>query len=196
MSLVAVYFWGPLVWGWIGGGSTPTVVTPHEPVATVNVPLVPVKLEKQHATNNVSWHQLKELIDNDPTMLSTDLGNAPIDPFRQIYRAEPEEVETGETVQVEEVETPAIELVKDIDPAEAGLELESVFVGRATKVAKIGGIRYRQQDKIVAASGVEFELKEVRRDSVVLTRNGREFTLTLKRKHLGDTDRNLYERSS
>jgi len=155
MLLVALYFWAPLVWGWVGKPAKTTASKAPDPNASL-VPQFsaamaaagPAKTVQPEAPQH-PWHVVAEWIDGDPHMQPASLAATARDPFR---RAEPQ-VEKKAALNSDPVKTPVT--------AEAvGLVLSGTIIGPIRRVAVISGKTYREGATIeVNNKGQKVKLK-------------------------------------
>ena len=167
----------------------------NKPVSPV--PTVAQSARSQADRSRVRWDKLLHWMDEDPWMQSANLAVDDKDPFHW-FSDDPREM----LVVEEDVETEITEVQVALTPKELGLVLNSTFVGRVARQAKINGKRYREGDKIVCnlrsdprfieqiASGevkdtVEFVLTEVRAKHVLLTRERQSHQLSIERAKFG-----------
>jgi hypothetical protein len=113
------------------------------------------------------WQKLLAWIEQDSRMApASDLGSGR-DPFTPIEqsRTKPTAVATDKP---------------ELTPADAGLALNSTFVGHGQKAALIGREIYREGEAIAAIHGDgSFRLVEIRPREVVLERSGKLYRLGL-----------------
>jgi hypothetical protein len=176
-TAVAVYFWIPLVWGWIGKSDTNVAPSTVNPVSTVAIPVVAQTVEpvaKAVVTNRPSWPQLIEAMHNDPrTMTAPPLTN----------NRNPFESTTVTLVKPQIVEQPKPKAAV-ITPSAAGLALTSTIIGPHRRIAQINGKTYSVGQTIEVASSketpdVSFKLIEVQPRRAVLEANGERFELLI-----------------
>jgi hypothetical protein len=179
-AVVALYFWTPLVWGWIGKSdpnmTTATVTTAVAPLAATAMPSASsfTDVTKSASAPRPSWSQLVELKHNDPrTMTAPPLTHAR-DPF------ESPKQEIADTNAAEDVKPK----LRAITPVAAGLVLTSTIIGPQRRVAQISGRTYTVGQSIEASKGKEtlgvaFKLVEIRPRQAVLEANGQRFELSI-----------------
>ena len=193
LVLVGIYFWVPLLVGWVGAGDGAATVATAAPVPSENkvaeagVPMatrLPAGAPDGVDHAGRPWAELLERMDRDRRMESAELTNQVRDPFRSSGIRGVD----GRMAPNDEAED---ELV-DVSPGEAGLILTSTLVGGNDPVAVINGNVYRARARIRAGDyvqagwrdeptgNVEFLLAEVGPDYVVLTRNKNEYRLKLQ----------------
>jgi len=180
LVVVALWFWGPLVWGWIGPSESasppPTApITRNEagsgttaPSATPSGPQAP------------TWQQLVEWRKHDPLTTAADTLKTRRDPFHAVKAA----VAEAEVKSAEKVVQPVV-----LRPEDLGLKVSSTIVGATRRVALINGRTYREGQMIRCDKGgqpIDFRLVEVETRHVVLEREGERFALTIPEKKRSD----------
>ncbi len=213
MCVVALCFWGPLIFNWTGLGSpshgvnaseSPLPLAGGPAVGAVLSPETPMVAKAKSAT---SWLSLITAIEADPMMAS---GSAiSTDPFRSPTVATPVVAQdVHDTVPAEETKTTLAMLSND--PKQLGIRLESVFVGRRNRVARISGHSFRENSRIYLSgtgavldisktssgspSELSLEIAAVNTDHVVLSDGTSTFTLPLHRPTFGFADQTTFER--
>ena len=178
-TLVAVYFWMPLVLGWIGkrdqAMATATAKTDAMPItAAMGAAPTGETAAKETVPNRPSWPQVVQWMHNDPRTMTAPLLTKMRDPF------EPSTIEAADTKAQEQskLKSPAI------TPTAAGLVLTSTIIGPQRRVAQIDGKTYTVGQTIEvaqekAALGVEFKLIEVHSRRAVLEADGQRFELMI-----------------
>jgi hypothetical protein len=202
-TLVACYFWIPLVKGWIAPSNPDTTTTTTEtmtaptaaaPAPVAATPAVPAAAPTpgpeggsvENKPVGPSWLQIAEWMKNDPrTMTAPPLAIAR-DPFESPWA----KVAEAKPVEAVKPKTPVI------TPTAAGLVLTSTIIGPQRRVAQINGRTYAAGQIIVAGKEKEagkdknkerdkeslkiaFRLVEVQPRRVVLEANGQQFELTI-----------------
>ncbi len=185
MFLVALYFWAPMVWGWIAPGAKPKTVAaagvileddPVDPVAQAN-----------KAKHVFHWEKIRKHIAADPRMTPAAFQASWHNPFRAA------EGQTEDQARTPEYQAPA-GTPQEIDPMSAGLTLSSVAVSAKLRSATISGDSYREGEviKLLAPDGsvssVEFKLVRVDYHEVELERQGKIFKLKLSRARVAHGD--------
>lgn len=184
LLLGGLYFWGPLIWKWVGKKGTPAaaVAAPaqehaSEPNAAVQTVAEEVKLQD----SPFEWQEIQRQRDADPFMRSADYQPQ----WDQKFQVS---AVTPVAQRLEEVESNTQE---QLDPRDLGLVLQGVFIGTRTKKAIINGTVYCEKDLIPVDlptddSGnedtqreVEFRLLRVFRRMVELERAGKTWQLQL-----------------
>jgi hypothetical protein len=176
-ALVAVYFWMPLVWGWIGK-SDPKMATPDVSAgATSTVAAAPPAGEsaaKPSVPERPNWQQIIRWMHDDPRTMTAPPLMTTRDPF------EPPKIEVAETKPVE----PPKPKPSAIAPTAAGLVLTSTIIGPQRRVAQINGKTYAVGQTVEAlkqkeAVGAAFRLVEVQSRRAVLEADGQRFELSI-----------------
>ena len=169
LLLVAMYFWLPLVFGWMKGGSS--LLEAAVPSAAVIPPpaLAPAAAAAQPAA---AWQQVVKAMESDPQMASaaTLLGGR--DPFENVHR------KVAEATATADVKVQAL-----VTPDTAGLVLSSTVVGPRSRVAFVNGKTYRVGDLIhVTADGddLTFAVVEIDTKQIVVEREKRRYVMKIK----------------
>lgn len=188
MLLVAIYFWAPMVWGWIAPGTSDG----KQAVAASEVILEDDPVDPVAITNKkgrvFSWEKVRRKVAADPRMTPALFEATWSDPFRPAESLEPA---GPASTAVAPGQANA-----QVDPTELGLKLTSVAISSRQRVAFINGEKYREGELVPVAgkdgqpaSGVEFRLVQVGFREVGLEYRGKTYTLELNRPRLapGDT---------
>lgn len=177
VTLVAIYFWAPLIWKWLPGQSKPpTVATagiaqqPSEAsaVQTVGQP----QSAASSLTVQVNWQQLLQWRSQDPETIAVALPTGQRDPFR-----------LDEPLQQQTAQSEQPKVAPQVTPQELGLTLTGTLIGPGRKVARINGRSFQEGQTIRAVKGTQifdFTLVEVHARRVVLQRDSERFELTIK----------------
>lgn len=199
ICLVALYFWAPLIRGWIPGGKTKTVAkaAPATQVAATEAETPPAESSKALAKADAAfrWDKILALQSRDPLMASASLVGGQRNPFgisseaRAALAAQDDEPDVATSL---ESAKPPVEAT----PSELGLVLKGTLVGPRGKAATLGTRTYLE-GSIVSVGGpapagmnasetgqVEFTLARVQKNQVVLTRGDKSFTLVFPRANL------------
>ncbi len=204
LTLVAAWFWAPMVWSWVVPGQSPKEAPMAQaaavggvsagPVATPVAP-APVQAAATEAANRPQpasrpdWRQLVEWMGADRLTRPADLPQGLRDPFVPPIQPEP-------LVAVEpEVEPEPAEAQAPVDPASLGLVLSSTIVGPQRRAARINNKTYRPGQTVVASKDdqqYEFILAEVHPRHVVLTRESVRYELSLPQPDLSDAIRPMH----
>ena len=181
LLLVALYYWTPLVWGWVApdrpadasmaevpslGAAAAGPAAPTQPVPTPSAASKP----ETHP-----WEQLVQWIEQDPATCPVADLSAGRDPFRAV-KPETPETETDDTQQQPEPVPPVL------TPQSLGLQLSSTVIGPRRRVALIDGKTYQEGQAIYWAGDgqeIEFRLAEVHPRRVVLQWMGERFELAI-----------------
>jgi hypothetical protein len=177
---VALYFWGPLVWGWVAkdeAAAPPPDARPaalgaslgQATVATTETPPTPHEDNDNASTH--PWTQLDEWMRHDPMTTPVEDVTGWKDPFA-VASSGPEAVERDEGRGD----------LLPASPEALGIELSGTLVGPHGRVALIGGKAYREGQAVkIDRDGqlIEFELAEVHSRRIVLGREGHQFDLAI-----------------
>ncbi len=179
LVLVALYYWGPLVWGWVAADEA-AGPPPDAPAAGVASPgaanlatTEPTPQDGQTVT--YPWTQLDEWIRQDPMTAPAEDVARWRDPFAF--------ASTGP--KAAEVE-PAQGEPSRLSPEGLGIELAGTLVGPRRRVALIGGKAYREGQTVKIdrnGQSLEFQLAEVHSQRIVLEREGRRFDLLIPKRN-------------
>jgi hypothetical protein len=180
-SVVALWFWAPLVAKWFGkpeletktAPATATAATPSLAVSAAGSPPA-VTIEKAASTAGSKlptrpWRQLATWMEQDRRMApATELGIGR-DPF------------TSTKIELTRTKQPrAAAEETELSPTDAGLVLISTIVGLGQRMALVGKEVFNEGDLIPAArGGGSFRLIEVRPREIVLERKGKQYRLSL-----------------
>ncbi len=184
-AVVALWFWVPLVWGWISPEDTETEIAAATPVAEASSALPvatapgPAVTPQQVQRPRHTWQQLVRWMDNDPRTLAANFAAGVRDPFAtppsQLAVVEPEDLPEDEPEEVR----------PDVTPENLGMVLSSTIVGPRRRVARIDGVLYRPKDTVKLdrdGQQIEFKLAEIHPRRVVLDRDGNRFELKALKK--------------
>jgi hypothetical protein len=192
MIVVALYFWAPLIWGWIparGEGSGKVdmskLVLTDEPAARPagNAP----------RTAAFRWEKVRQLVREDARMKPAAFDAAWYDPFgKPAPEPAPAEAEpmpaTAQTPVTEPERTPEPELTA------ASLVLGGILIGPRSKVATINGEPCHEGDSLTVTDAndksVQHQVRIARitRQQVELESNGHTLTLELASPRLSQGD--------
>ena len=177
LALVALWFWGPLVWGWIAPDKSGTAVTANpvaNPVSPVTIPSAQTteNTEKETESPQHSWQELAQWIDGNRRASAT---NAPVgtrDPF----------VPPRAEVAAVEEEDKHDKAKSDLTTKDLGLTLSGTIIGPHRRVAQINGRSYTEGKTVrvtIDRQPIEFVLVEVHRTYVVLRRRTTHYMLKI-----------------
>lgn len=188
MVLVALYFWAPMVWGWIAPGKGKASSTASAGDVILEDDPVDPGAQARKQRQVFHWEKVRRKVLADPRMSPARYELAWNDPFRSlaVAAANPQSV-AGSLAET------ATNLGSD--PAQLGLTLTSVAIGKTRRSATISGESYREGEMVPvggqegsAAPGLEFRLVRVGFHDVDLERGGRTYTLELSRPRLASGD--------
>ena len=186
-TVVALYFWAPLVASWFGGDEPSGTAEAAVAAAPASVPTPAATTGQPNTTMNDvghSWKDLHQWMDEDPLMESAGLPKGVQAPFKLLT---PATTDQDQQTDEDEVALAAAELTPDT----LGLVLTSTLVGRQRSIIQISGKTYavahpQGGTKIPIAfptdqGVVRFDVLSVRPQLVVLQRNNKTYTLTMKK---------------
>ncbi len=176
VTLVAIYFWAPLLWKWLPGERKPPGVAAAsiapQPSSGATIGRaeqgrsVPIATKAQ-----VNWQQIVQLRAQDPNSKAVALPKDQRDPF---VKVQPEQQPVAQAEQNKAQQQPT--------PQELGLTLTGTLIGPGFKVARINGRSFHQGQTIRAVKGgqtFDFVLAEVEARRVVLQRDSERFELSI-----------------
>jgi hypothetical protein len=195
LLLVGVYFWGPLIWKWVGKkGPTAAAASEAAPIA-----VAPPNYEQQGkgSTSTVppsaTWQELRRWRENDRLVQPAEFRSEWKDIFQVSVPAK--------VIPAEGPEAPKVEVkTVVISPQKAGLVLEGVAISSHSKRAIISGKVYSETDFVSASaakdgdktagkgSTLSFKVVRITRRTVELERNGESFRLQLAAPDLAKQD--------
>jgi len=195
LFVVAVIYWMPLLWGWIRPESTETSAkTASAPASGKGVPAVtkvpamkPVAMEtpasQTSGSSKHTWREVAGWIESDPRMTTASHPPGRTHPFDPVEPPASEPAETEGGPKAGGKEEAIADLAQDIaDPASLGLVLSSTIVGNESPAALINGKSYRLGEAVRLDHNkqtIEFQLVNIRADSVVLQRGERQYEVCL-----------------
>lgn len=187
MVLVALYFWLPMIWGWIKpAGGNPAAVASASGVILEDEVVDPAKAVKKEG-RAFAWEKVRRKVAADPRMTPAVFEASWVDPFRL-----PPAAAAGNSGT-----TPPAASGQNlpIDPAVLGLKLTSVAISAQRRAAIISGEKYKEGDLVPtsggrsdAPPGIEFRLTKVGFHEVHLEYQGRTYILELSRPRLAPGD--------
>ena len=186
LLVVALWFWAPLVWGWVapeaaakaagsGKANGDDAGSPGPDFAEV---LAAAKGEKtpsqeEEANPGEPWHVLLQTREQDPLTKVASLEPYGRDPF---VEKKPEAVE--EPAEPKAPEPVAVA----VTPESVGIALSGTIVGPRRRTAFINGHSYREGAKVERVKEGQrfvFRVAEIRPQSVVLARDGKSFEVNI-----------------
>lgn len=169
-TLVAAYFWMPLVWGWIGKGNQGAAVAGVVPHAASTIGVDHVAVSK--TTNHPSWQQIVRAMHNDPRTMSAPTRTQTRNPF------EPTGEAIAEAAAMEKARRPST-----ATPQSLGLVLTSTILGPQRRVARISGKTYSIGQTIEVSAKdsatATFTLVDVQPRRVVLQNDSQRHELSI-----------------
>jgi hypothetical protein len=186
MVLVALYFWVPMIWGWIKPAKSgeATLATSGDLILE-DEPVDPAKAAKKEG-RTFAWEKVRRKVAADPRMTPAVFEASWADPFRLPEMAASQTGATPET---------AAASAAPVDPATLGLKLTSVAISSQRRAAVISGRKYNEGDLVSSRSdrpdappGIEFRLTKVGFHEVHLEYKGQTYILELSRPRLAPGD--------
>lgn len=177
MTVVALWFWAPLVAGWFANKDSGTTIKAAETDAATMAGFInqlkPSTPVAPASSPESPWHVLAEWMDRDSLKQAAQPDPRARDPFQIIVREVPKLRQPAKQEQ----------LRKTVTPEALGLTLTGTVVGPGRRVAMINGKSYRQGDDVKLGAKNEsttFKLSQVESDRVVLEQTGRRFEIKLR----------------
>ena len=182
MVVVALYFWGPLVWKFLpAAGAKRDSKANMASLIITDDPAEPGQQNQARRGPKFRWEKVRQLISQDSRMASATYDVGWIDPF-----AKP--ATSGATLPAEastegQAATAAAAAAAGTDPKSLGLVLGGIMIGPRGRVATINGDSHRTGDVITfsdkqnSSISHQFRVFRINRTSVQLERNGQVFTL-------------------
>ena len=171
LALVALWFWAPLVWGWVAPKKKATASSATKTVA-VATPESQASTHREYSDTEESaqqalpaWHEIAKWRKNDPRSLAATWTATQRDPFTPVENKSAENLDN---------------LDNDLTPERLGMVLSSTIVGPQHRVAVINGETYSPGATVtVTSSGktIQFVLAEIHPRRIVLMRGGQRFEL-------------------
>lgn len=179
LLVVALWFWAPLVWGWIGSREGTSRPSPTQPPQATSEARGPAPAATAKIAPAATWQQLVEWRKQDPQTAAADTLKTRRDPFHAI---------PAPVVQEEVKAAPKVAPVV-LTPEQLGLKLSSTVVGSDRRVALINGRIFREGQVIKCGKETQeilFRLAEIHSRHVVLERDGHRFELAIPDKKLSN----------
>lgn len=208
LCLVAIYFWGPLVWSWMPGKSSAKTKpkTANKAKATSKPPRRPIAVSEANKPTTITkqtfqWNDFVSWLESDERMTSVRLAADSRDPFQAAAVTQ----QTATDNQATGANGPDRNGQRHYKPEEVGLVLQGVIIGPRYSAATINGHNFRTganvgaeaaKEKSSAAGRIEFVLQKIHPRYVVLQRAGKTYSLKLKSTKLAGSDRLKYQKPS
>jgi hypothetical protein len=193
MVAVALYFWGPLAWKFVkASGAKQNNKANMASLILTDDPVEPSQQTKGGTRTKFRWEKVRQLIQQDPHMLSATFDVGWIDPFRNSATAAGEVEPASETPTDDPAAAAAAAAA--IDPQSLGIALSGVMITPRNRFAMINGETCREGELISVADKrdktVVYELRvlKVSRQSVQLEIGSKIFTLELSQPRLAHGD--------
>jgi len=193
MVVVALYFWGPLAWKFVkASGTKQSNKANMASLILTDDPAEPSQQTKGGVRTKFRWEKVRQLIQQDPHMVSAAFDVAWIDPFGRPATSASEGEPSVETPTEDPAATAAAAAA--IDPQSLGIVLGGVMIGPRNRFATINGESCREGERISVADKrdktvtYEFRVVKIGRQSAQLETGGRTFTLELSQPRLAHGD--------
>ena len=193
MIVVALYFWGPLVWKLFSAGGPKRSNANMASLILTDDPAEGGQKNLGRNSPKFRWEKVRQLVQRDARMTSAAFDVAWIDPFAKQAGAA-ETVTVAEASPEKAVASAAAAAAAALDPNNLGVVLNSVMIGRRSRVATINGDSYREgdllsiTDKHDKSVSYEFRVLRIGRSTVQLEGKGRTFELELAPPRLAEGD--------
>jgi hypothetical protein len=176
VALVAIYFWAPLIIGWIKPKTDSTMAAPAVTAATSPDQNTENTGKESVATGKIPWPKLDDMMRNDPKTMSAPRLTTTRDPFNSPISEAKEKLLSKQ----KEADAPIL------SPDMAGLKLSSTIIGNGRHMAQVNGKTYTAGQIIDVRKGMDknsvgatFRLVEVYPRRVVLESGGQLFELAI-----------------
>jgi hypothetical protein len=193
MVLVALYFWGPLAWKYIkASGAKQNSKANMASLILTDDPIEPSQQIKSGLRTRFKWERVRQLIQQDPHMLSATFDATWVDPFGKPAASATEAAPMTETLSENSAATAAAAAA--IDPQSLGITLGGVMVSPRGRLAMINGERCHEDELVLVSDKrdktVTYEVRvlKIGRQSVQLEFEGRIFSLELSQPRLAPGD--------
>jgi hypothetical protein len=191
MVAVALYCWGPLVWGWVRSAQdSQSDQSQLAKLILTDDPLEAADKGKGRSKGRFRWERVRPLLAQDPYMASATFDAVWTDPFGLSPGATEEQGIGAQASSSIATAAPPPDLL----PEDLGLVLTSVAIGPKGGGATISGERYHVGDEIhlhnkdgsMAAAG--FRVTRITHQGVEIMGHGKTLVLRLERPRLASGD--------
>ena len=191
MLAVALYLWGPLVWGWVWSSATSREKrVDMSSLILTDDPVDEARVKQRAGRPTLRWEKIRPLLAKEPLHRSATWEVAWIDPF-----AAPRIEQGTAASQVADSDAPAAPASPETSTrdVEKSLVLTSVLIGPRRRLATINGDTFAEGDTIVSGgpdSGGQVKLRVARifRDGVELEDGKQRWLLKLSAPSLAKGD--------
>jgi hypothetical protein len=190
MVVVAMYFWGPLVWKFASvAGGKPRSNANLASLILMDDPADSPQQGKTRSGGKFRWDKVREIIRQDPHMLPATFDPSWVNPFGKSAS----EIARSVAAETPVDAPPAAVVAPAVDPKDLGIVLGGVMIGVRTRLATINGEACREGDVFSLKTNdktatVELRVLKINRHSVQLESGGRVFTLELVSPELAHGD--------
>ena len=191
MVAVALYCWGPLVWGWLRSAQDKQSEQAQlAKLILTDDPVEAADKAKPRSKARFRWERVRPQIAQDPYMVSATFDSVWSDPFGLSAIT----TEGQSDSPIAPGTNSSASAASAVDPLELGLVLSSVAIGPKRRGATISGERYYLGDEIkihgkegkVLATHVR--VAKITPQGVELEWQGKRFTLQLEQPRLANGD--------
>ena len=194
MVVVALYFWGPLAWKFLkASGAKQNNKANMASLILTDDPIESSQQTKSGSRIRFKWERVRQLIQQDPHMLSATFDASWVDPFGKPAASAAEAEATRESSGADPSATEAT-ASGTTDPQGLGLVLGGIMVSPRGRIATINGEACRQGEIVVVIDSrnknatCEIRILKINRQSVQLEFGGRIFSLELAQPRLANGD--------
>ena len=192
MVLVALYFWGPLAWKFLkSSGAKKNSKANMASLILTDDPIEPSQQIKSGSRIRFKWERVRQLIKQDPHMLSATFDASWVDPFGKPAATAAEAEPTRETSADDAAAAAA---AAALDPKSLGIILGGIMITPRGHLATLNGEACREGETVSVTDNrdktVKYELRvlKIARQSVQLEIGGRIFSLELSQPRLAPGD--------
>lgn len=178
LSVVGVYFWGPIILKGFSKKSTATAASTPPPAATTpSATSFGATTTKAPAAKTESglpdWHDVADWIKQDARMSAAEWTAGSRDPFEVVKKKAPAAQPKPEMKKLAPAKP------KEIDPDDLGLVVSSIALGPGGRTALVNGETYREGQAIELEDGMRVQLKKVMPKRVQFECQGQAFELAV-----------------
>lgn len=172
LAVVGLYFWAPLVTGWMKpetGRSSRRKAKPASAATAMMAAAMPQPATAPTETlPELDWESVDRLLREDVHAMTAEHLTSWKDPF--VREEEIAEDKIAEAEPPKPVATPESE----------GLSVSMTLVGARRRSAVIGGKTYHEGDLIETKSGARFRLAQVKAHQIILESDGNNYQLAVR----------------
>jgi hypothetical protein len=191
MVAVALYCWGPLLWGWAASGrGDEQRVGELASLILTDDPVEATEKARSRSKARFRWETVRPLLAQDPRMASAALEELWLDPFARSAADSAEHSEVAAAEAARATASPGAAAPS----AERPLVLSSIAISARRRSAMISGARYGVGDWIGVTNqdgstlGEGYRVVNIEPHQVELDRQGQNVVLRLERSRLASGD--------